>query len=125
VAQQTAADVETETRQKPAGHHGTDDSEHDIADEAKAAARNDLTGQPAGNSTDNEPNDEAFQSHVSSLRFKVTQDAWFRSLIHLRLPAAFSPHVRHDATLLEFVAGRNTLGVQVLTTGTPGGKPIS
>jgi hypothetical protein len=46
-----------ELRQKPAGNEGADNADHDVADESKTVALHDLACEPAGNRTDNQPND--------------------------------------------------------------------
>ena len=46
--------------QQEACNERADDTEYDIADQAEAAACHDLTGQPAGNCTDDEEDDQRF-----------------------------------------------------------------
>src|SRR5262245_7351587 len=55
-----------ESREKPAGNDCADDAKHDVADQAKAEARHDLTGKPAGDRTDDEPNNQGLWVHGSS-----------------------------------------------------------
>ena len=53
-------------RQQPAGDHGADDADHDVADQAEAIALDDLPGQPACDRADDQPDDERIQSRPSS-----------------------------------------------------------
>src|SRR5262245_1005278 len=50
-----------ETREQPACNDRADDADYDVADEAEAAAGHNLARKPAGDSTDDEPNDESLR----------------------------------------------------------------
>ena len=57
--------VDAERRQQISGNDGADNADHDIADEAEAAAFDDHAGKPAGNRADDQPNNDALRFHVS------------------------------------------------------------
>src|SRR5207302_2678583 len=48
-------------RQQPARDHRADDADDDVADQSEAAAFDDLTRKPAGDRTDDQPNDDIHQ----------------------------------------------------------------
>src|SRR5262249_1598878 len=58
-----AAENNPEPRQEPAGNEGADNADHDVADEPKAVALHDKTCEPAGNRTNNQPNDKTLNCH--------------------------------------------------------------
>src|SRR6476646_7479544 len=60
---EAAADVKADARQQPPGDHRADNADHDVADQPESATLDDLTGEPAGNSTNDEPNDDDFRRH--------------------------------------------------------------
>jgi len=62
-----AADENAKARQKPAGDDCADDADHDIADQSEPPALHDLTGEPAGDGTDDEPDNDDFRRHESIL----------------------------------------------------------
>jgi hypothetical protein len=66
VADQPTPDVEANSRKQPACHHRADDAEHNVSNQAEAAALHDLSGQPARDSADNEPNKNSLWIHDRS-----------------------------------------------------------
>ena len=77
-------------RQQPAADEGADDADDDIADQAEAHALDDQAGEPAGNRTDDNENDQAFERHrisppVAALLPVATAD---RLAFNRKLPRA-------------------------------------
>src|SRR5215467_4156508 len=60
---QSRADVDAEPWQKPAGDEGADDTNDDVADEAKAIPLHDLTGGPACDRPHHQQNNQCLGAH--------------------------------------------------------------
>src|SRR5262249_5484392 len=53
-------------RQEPAGNEGADNADHDVAGEPEAVVLHELACEPAGNRTNNQPNDKTLNCHDHS-----------------------------------------------------------
>jgi len=59
-ATQSGADVNTELRQQPCAEQGADNPDRDIADETKTVSRHQLSGEPSGNETNQQDDEQTF-----------------------------------------------------------------
>ena len=57
--------MKAKPRKHQARDERTDNTDDNIADDAKAGAANDLSGEPACNQTDEQNNDKAFDSTIA------------------------------------------------------------
>jgi hypothetical protein len=53
------AEADMEIGEQKTGDYGADDADRDVAKKPEAAAPDDLAGEPAGNGTNNQPNNNA------------------------------------------------------------------
>ena len=58
-----AHENKSDVRQQPASDHGADNADHNIADKSKAITLDKQARQPAGNSADDQPNDDILNCH--------------------------------------------------------------
>src|SRR5947209_5227545 len=61
---QAGAEMDPELRQQPAADKGAQDADNQIADDPKAGATNDLTGQPACHETYKQNHQQALTRHI-------------------------------------------------------------
>src|SRR5262249_12825241 len=58
-----APQMDAQSRQQPSADQRPDDPDADIRDEAETGAAHDLTGEPAGNQSDDEDDQKTFARH--------------------------------------------------------------
>jgi hypothetical protein len=63
-ADNSVAKMDSELRQQPVADEGTDNSDYHVTNYAKTRPPDDLAGQPAGNETDQQYDEETFVRHV-------------------------------------------------------------
>src|ERR1700722_12622429 len=66
------ADIDAELRQQPPGDDRADNADHDVAQQPIAAAFDHHSGKPAGDGSDDQPNDNALDAHRSPQRARAT-----------------------------------------------------
>src|SRR5882757_5805472 len=62
-ADDTRAEMDTESRQQPPRYHRADNADDDISEQAEAAALHDQAGKPARNGAYDKPNDNGLDTH--------------------------------------------------------------
>jgi hypothetical protein len=63
-ADDTAAEMDAELGQQPTAYKGTQDTDDQIADDPESGPAYDLTGQPAGDESHEQYDQEAFARHI-------------------------------------------------------------
>jgi hypothetical protein len=67
--------VEAEARKEPTANEGTCDSYEQVTDDPEPGALHDLAGQPSGNETDHQYDQETFTRHVHLRILSIHQTA--------------------------------------------------
>src|ERR1700757_2989057 len=84
-------DGNTEQAEQPAADQSADDANDDVANQPEAAATHDQAGEPAGDATDHDKENETPEGHLASL--PMTQP-WMRCLPQtVHKPPPLSPPV--------------------------------
>jgi hypothetical protein len=65
-----AAEAKSQPRQQPIADKGADDPERDVGDESEAGALDEVSGQPPGDTADQQNNQKTFSRHGSYLAEK-------------------------------------------------------
>jgi len=71
----SGSDAHAKARKKQSGQKRADDTDHDIAKQAKAKALDDQPGKPTGHGTDEENDKQTFNSHSGSFPLNARRSA--------------------------------------------------
>jgi len=77
----SGAEMDAQLRQQPASDKGAQNPDKEITNDPKTGTAHDLTGQPAGNETHEQDDQEAFARHIHC----GTPACWFKHSIDLLL----------------------------------------